>query len=143
MSAASILTCFSAFFEASLLAGVILSLSSPLRPWMLRNLVHFLAMQPHFISGRTYRVEKLFAKVAHDDYVDAANIQAIRIHMSHPPGDIHFYDWPGRHQWRACDLCRTHSSTPSSSAANVLAASCTIVNADRFFMTIVRVNVNQ
>lgn len=40
------------------------------------------------IPGRTFHVEKYFAKVACEDYVDAAVKQVMTIHLSFPPGDI-------------------------------------------------------
>ena len=40
------------------------------------------------IPGRTFHVEKYFAKAPCEDYVDAAVKQALTIHLSHPPGDI-------------------------------------------------------
>ena len=40
------------------------------------------------IPGRTFRVEKYFAKSPAEDYVDAAVKQVMTIHLSHPPGDI-------------------------------------------------------
>lgn len=40
------------------------------------------------IPGRTFHVEKYFAKVSNEDYVDAAVKQVMTIHLSFPPGDI-------------------------------------------------------
>lgn len=40
------------------------------------------------IPGRTFHVEKYFAKASCEDYVDATVKQALTIHLSHPPGDI-------------------------------------------------------
>lgn len=40
------------------------------------------------IPGRTFHVDTYYAKVAPDDYVEAAVKQALTIHLSHPPGDI-------------------------------------------------------
>lgn len=40
------------------------------------------------IPGRTFHVEKYFAKSAAEDYVDAAVKQVMTIHLSFPPGDI-------------------------------------------------------
>ncbi len=40
------------------------------------------------IPGRTFPVERVYAKTSVDDYVDAAVKQALDIHLSHPPGDI-------------------------------------------------------
>ena len=40
------------------------------------------------IPGRTFHVEKYYAKTPVDDYVDAAVKQVLTIHLSHPPGDI-------------------------------------------------------
>jgi len=40
------------------------------------------------IPGRTFPVEKYFAKSPCDDYVDGAVKQALAIHLSYPPGDI-------------------------------------------------------
>lgn len=40
------------------------------------------------IPGRTFHVEKYFAKVPAEDYVEAAVKQALTIHLSFPPGDI-------------------------------------------------------
>ena len=40
------------------------------------------------IPGRTFPVEKYFAKTPTEDYVDAAVKQALQIHLSFPPGDI-------------------------------------------------------
>ena len=40
------------------------------------------------IPGRTFPVEKYFAKTPSEDYVDAAVKQALAIHLSFPPGDI-------------------------------------------------------
>lgn len=40
------------------------------------------------IPGRTFHVETYYAKVACEDYVDAAVKQALTIHLSNPPGDI-------------------------------------------------------
>lgn len=40
------------------------------------------------IPGRTFHVEKYFAKVSTEDYVDAAVKQVMTIHLSFPPGDI-------------------------------------------------------
>ena len=42
----------------------------------------------HRIPGRTFHVEKFYAKTPPDDYVDAAVKQALTIHLSYPPGDI-------------------------------------------------------
>ena len=40
------------------------------------------------IPGRTFHVDTYYAKIAPDDYVEAAVKQALTIHLSHPPGDI-------------------------------------------------------
>jgi len=40
------------------------------------------------IPGRTFHVEKYFAKTPPEDYVDAAVKQVMTIHLSFPPGDI-------------------------------------------------------
>lgn len=40
------------------------------------------------IPGRTFPVERVYAKTSVEDYVDAAVKQALAIHLSHPPGDI-------------------------------------------------------
>ncbi|CAM9647724.1 unnamed protein product, partial [Discosporangium mesarthrocarpum] len=40
------------------------------------------------IPGRTFHVDKFFAKTPQEDYVDAAVKQALQIHLSQPPGDI-------------------------------------------------------
>ncbi|KAH8052375.1 ATP-dependent RNA helicase [Aureococcus anophagefferens] len=40
------------------------------------------------IPGRTFPVEKYFAKSPCEDYVDGAVKQALAIHLSYPPGDI-------------------------------------------------------
>jgi pre-mRNA-splicing factor ATP-dependent RNA helicase DHX38/PRP16 len=40
------------------------------------------------IPGRTFHVEKYFAKVSNEDYVDAAVKQVMTIHLSFPPGDV-------------------------------------------------------
>ncbi len=40
------------------------------------------------IPGRTFRVDKYYAKTPQEDYVDSAVKQALQIHLSHPPGDI-------------------------------------------------------
>lgn len=40
------------------------------------------------IPGRTFQVEKIFAKVPPEDYVEAAVKQALTIHFTSPPGDI-------------------------------------------------------
>lgn len=40
------------------------------------------------IPGRTFHVEKYYAKVPPEDYVEAAVKQALTIHLSNPPGDI-------------------------------------------------------
>ena len=40
------------------------------------------------IPGRTFHVEKYFAKSPPEDYVEAAIKQVLTIHLSHPPGDI-------------------------------------------------------
>jgi pre-mRNA-splicing factor ATP-dependent RNA helicase DHX38/PRP16 len=40
------------------------------------------------IPGRTFHVEKYFAKTPAEDYVDAAVKQIMTIHLSFPPGDI-------------------------------------------------------
>ena len=41
-----------------------------------------------YIPGRTFHVEKMFAKQPVEDYVDGAVKQVLSIHMSYPPGDI-------------------------------------------------------
>lgn len=40
------------------------------------------------IPGRTFPVEILFAKEPESDYLDAALITVMQIHLSEPPGDI-------------------------------------------------------
>lgn len=40
------------------------------------------------IPGRTFHVEKYYAKTPPEDYVDAVVKQILAIHLSHPPGDI-------------------------------------------------------
>jgi pre-mRNA-splicing factor ATP-dependent RNA helicase DHX38/PRP16 len=40
------------------------------------------------IPGRTFHVEKYYAKMPVEDYVDAAVKQVLTIHLSNPPGDI-------------------------------------------------------
>ena len=40
------------------------------------------------IPGRTFNVEKFYAKMPAEDYVDAAVKQTLTIHLSFPPGDI-------------------------------------------------------
>ncbi|CAM9109384.1 unnamed protein product [Ectocarpus fasciculatus] len=40
------------------------------------------------IPGRTFHVEKYYAKTPSEDYVDAAVKQVLTIHLSFPPGDI-------------------------------------------------------
>ena len=40
------------------------------------------------IPGRTFPVEKLYAKSVPDDYVEAAVKQVLAVHLSYPPGDI-------------------------------------------------------
>jgi pre-mRNA-splicing factor ATP-dependent RNA helicase DHX38/PRP16 len=40
------------------------------------------------IPGRTFHVEKYFAKTPPEDYVEAAVKQVLTIHLSFPPGDI-------------------------------------------------------
>ena len=40
------------------------------------------------IPGRTFHVEKFYAKMPAEDYVDAAVKQSLTIHLSFPPGDI-------------------------------------------------------
>lgn len=50
---------------------------------------HFFSGAPIFrIPGRTFPVEKYFAKTPCEDYVDAAVKQILAIHVSFPPGDI-------------------------------------------------------
>ncbi|KAK9322743.1 P-loop containing nucleoside triphosphate hydrolase protein [Lipomyces orientalis] len=41
-----------------------------------------------FIPGRTYPVEIMFTKEPESDYLDAALITVMQIHLSEPPGDI-------------------------------------------------------
>ena len=49
----------------------------------------FFGGAPKFsIPGRTFRVEKYYAKSSSEDYVEAAVKQILTIHLSHPPGDI-------------------------------------------------------
>jgi len=40
------------------------------------------------IPGRTFHVDKYFAKSPPEDYVEAAVKQVLTIHLSHPPGDV-------------------------------------------------------
>lgn len=54
-----------------------------------RRFAEFFGGVPVFeIPGRTFKVERVYAKTSCDDYVDAAVKQALAIHLSHPPGDI-------------------------------------------------------
>lgn len=49
---------------------------------------YFFACPILTIPGRTYPVEILFAKEPESDYLDAALITVMQIHLSEPPGDI-------------------------------------------------------
>jgi pre-mRNA-splicing factor ATP-dependent RNA helicase DHX38/PRP16 len=54
-----------------------------------RRFAEFFGGVPVFeIPGRTFPVERVYAKTSVDDYVDATVKQALAIHLSHPPGDI-------------------------------------------------------
>jgi ATP-dependent RNA helicase DHX8/PRP22 len=49
----------------------------------------FLSPQPIFtIPGRTHPVDVLYTKEAESDYLDAALIAVMQIHLTEPPGDI-------------------------------------------------------
>jgi len=49
----------------------------------------FFGGAPKFrIPGRTFKVDKYYAKSSTEDYVEAAVKQILTIHLSHPPGDI-------------------------------------------------------
>lgn len=46
-------------------------------------------MQPIFtIPGRTHAVDILYTKESESDYLDAALIAVMQIHLTEPPGDI-------------------------------------------------------
>ncbi len=46
-------------------------------------------MQPIFtIPGRTHPVDILYTREAETDYLDAALIAVMQIHLTEPPGDI-------------------------------------------------------
>ena len=48
-----------------------------------------LSPQPIFtIPGRTHPVDVLYTKEAETDYLDAALIAVMQIHLTEPPGDI-------------------------------------------------------
>ena len=47
------------------------------------------AIQPIFtIPGRTHPVDILYTKESESDYLDAALIAVMQIHLTEPPGDI-------------------------------------------------------
>ena len=58
----------------------------------LHTIVHLslsLSPQPIFtIPGRTHSVDVLYTKEAETDYLDAALIAVMQIHLTEPPGDI-------------------------------------------------------
>jgi len=54
-----------------------------------KRFAEFFGSVPVFeIPGRTFRVERVYAKTPVEDYVDAAVKQALSIHLLQPPGDI-------------------------------------------------------
>ena len=64
------------------------------------------------IPGRTYPVETLYTKEPESDYLDAALITVIQIHLSEPPGDILlFLDGSGGNGYELRDSLRTYESS--------------------------------
>ena len=49
---------------------------------------YFFAAPIFTIPGRTFPVEELYCKDPESDYLDAALITVMQIHLTEPPGDI-------------------------------------------------------
>ena len=58
------------------------------------------------IPGRTFPVEILYAKEPESDYLDAALITVMQIHLSEPAGDIRFFLTGQEEIDTAAGLCR-------------------------------------
>ena len=57
--------------------------------WGLLLYHSFFQFQPIFtIPGRTHPVDVLYTKESESDYLDAALIAVMQIHLTEPPGDI-------------------------------------------------------
>eukprot|EP01034_Spumella_vulgaris_P021641 gene21641-27681_t len=63
------------------------------------------------IRGRTFNVEKFYAKTSCEDYVDAAVKQAMTIHLSFPPGDILIFMTGQEDIEATCEVLAERAST--------------------------------
>ena len=65
------------------------------------------SLQPIFtIPGRTHPVDVLYTKEAESDYLDAALIAVMQIHLTEPPGDILLF-LTGEWVWSYCRVIVT------------------------------------